>query len=1828
MQYTTGYQPHTRTEAPGTLIYRSPTPELGGRLTNIIYHQGWLMAGFENPGSDNQANDLRFRVMDISNLENNPVPVPYWPSDFGLDYGTNHLGREHWYTGNWGYHTHGHGRTATHVHWNPLRVPDFGGAVYQGMDSSVTRFNWGWRGIGGGRLRRHLPWMAADDWSYSTDNDPVIYLSKAWLDDPNGPYNANNYTSKPIAQIPGGNEGVRGFADLLGDTFFVLSDQRDSGVAIYRVDDSLLLNYDENATIPTMQLLGSGASGFGGYWPEFWASRDGRLYVVNVANEIHVVDVTDFSNPQMHRVLDEVNGTQLRIRNAVYPKFQDDLLLIENVVIDMQKLVDGDADPVVLELQAPPYVDGWRNGFDPSQFSFPLGNLIVTGGYGSITGGMFIHVRQQAPDTTRPEVRYHIPQRDRSNYSRVLPISILIHEELDSRTLNNGVNFMVRKVVDSEPVGDPVDMLVNLGSNNVLNLTPVEPLEENTTYQVDLPSNNGLMDISGNRIVEYSWRFSTGSTVEPPQPIPSIVSFTANTLKLEPGQSFQGTAIVEDSSAFEYRVDPGDGSGYGNWIPLAAGEHSLPLTQVYTTAGRYKPRIQVRDNFDQPVSASLDVLVLNEAMDSLPTRSSPILVASDGRVWVVNPDADSVSVLAAGTGQFLAEYPVGTDPRGLAEDALGRIWVTCMDSDEVIRLRADGSQLDRLALPYGTAPFAIVASPDQSRMYVSAFGSGLLYEFDVQNPAQVLSLPLGPTPRALAVQGDQQRLYVSRFISAQNYGEVWSVDLQDRSVSSIRLDYDNTVDGSNDGSGVPNYLNGLALSPQGDSLVVVGKKDNTFKGSLFGSDAPTHEHTVRTTLAVIDVATQQEVVAARRDFDNADSPSATSFTPDGSMLFTAIQGNNQVQVLDAVGLQDAVSSTAVLVLKNTGDPDLIPESPSGLAPQGLVFDSARNRLYSMNFMSRSVTVFDVQPALQRNEFTFTRVLETSTVTQEPLSDDILLGKQLFYNASDLRMSSDSYISCATCHVNGGHDGRVWDFSDRGEGLRNTIDLRGRAGTGHGNVHWSANFDEIHDFELDIVNNFQGEGFTQAVGGPHASLGESNAGRSAHLDALVAYVTSLDRSHLPRSPHREADGAPSQLALRGSEVFIEQNCYSCHDPTRGFTNSRVGNGSLHDVGTLRDSSGLRLGSTLPGIDTPTLLGLWDGAPFLHDGSAAELSDVFKAHGGTQYPAEDAQIQGAERLQMPLQTDVKFAGALEGMLLFADVGDRVDFSNLPGSPTPGPSSISLRYRAEAAVSLNLTLNAQTQLLQLPATEGEWREYPLSGLMLSSGLNNTLTLQLQSGVFALDHITLASAAAVEAADPHQRVMQISQQDRDALLQYLKELDGSAPPIRPMAPLVTRHPEDQFAYLEASAVFSVGELSEPPAQIQWQFRPDRFSAWQTLTGATGTQLELQEIAAGDAGHYRALLSNEHGQGFSEAGHLFVGPTTAVAPMPGDALVAAWLFDEGQGTQAVNSVNAAHSGAMGAAAWAQGQLGSAVDLSGGSVQVPAGLDLVGNQFTMSFWMRPGNNGGTDPRILSKASGTSTTAHLWKVGFTGNRRFRVRLTTADGFFELSSNEQAFAYDQWQHVAVVYDGAQLRIHKDGVNIASRAASGVVAVDPSLGVGIGNQPTGAGDRAYDGLLDQIRIYNRALTAEELQLLQEEPAAPELDPEQGFRDYLDSLDDPPPHSFRGLLDDPDLDGLPSLLEFAMGTHANRHDTAVDLFEMSQLPLPNEDAEVRISYEKRVPGLFYIVEMCTRLTDPDWSPVSDVEEFDAASGMHFRRTRVPASQSDVFFRMRVQMP
>jgi len=123
----------------------------------------------------------------------------------------------------------------------------------------------------------------------------------------------------------------------------------------------------------------------------------------------------------------------------------------------------------------------------------------------------------------------------------------------------------------------------------------------------------------------------------------------------------------------------------------------------------------------------------------------------------------------------------------------------------------------------------------------------------------------------------------------------------------------------------------------------------------------------------------------------------------------------------------------------------------------------------------------------------------------------------------------------------------------------------------------------------------------------APLGDRKAGRSTDLDALAAYVASLNT--FDPTPARPSAAALSGNATLGKAVFASLNCASCHGGA-GFTNS--GENTLVNIGTLKPSSGTRLYGALTGIDVPTLRDVWATAPYLHDGSAPTLEAAVRAH----------------------------------------------------------------------------------------------------------------------------------------------------------------------------------------------------------------------------------------------------------------------------------------------------------------------------------------------------------------------------------------------------------------------------------------------------------------------------------------------------------------------------------------------------------------------------------------------------------------------------------------
>lgn len=694
-------------------------------------------------------------------------------------------------------------------------------------------------------------------------------------------------------------------------------------------------------------------------------------------------------------------------------------------------------------------------------------------------------------------------------------------------------------------------------------------------------------------------------TVDTISPSPAVAGTSA---------SFEVSASGNGPLSYNWNFGDGTETGFGA---------SSQAQHTYSAPGRYVVTVTILDASTNEQIVQTFVQLIHAPLTSTMAQSSNSIAVIDTlqQAWVVNPDNDTVAVIDTGMNVRAGEVAVGDQPVALAVAPDDFVWVVNRGDATLSRIDPTAqSVVNAYALPHASQPYGIVIHQTLNAAYVALEGRGEIARIDLASGAITDTLYVGATPRHLSVDPATNQLLVSQFITpplpnewtaapivedggVKYGGQVVAVDaVSMQPVGTVVLQHSDRGVSEHTGPGVPNYLGPAVVSPDGTGAWVPSKQDNILAGALRGGQGMTFDQTVRAVTSKIDLQAGVEAFWARIDHDNASVASNAAFGPYGAYLFTTLEGNREVVVSDAYTATELMRFDA------------------GRAPQGIAVSDDGTRLFVDNFMDRSVSIYDISELTANNELTVTPLAEVSTVQSETLAPNILRGKQLFYDSRDPRLALDSYMSCASCHNDAGQDGRTWDFTGMGEGLRNTITLEGRGAVVHGFMHWSANFDEAQDFEAQIRNFAGGTGLMDDAdffaGTRSEPLGDPKTGLSADLDAMAAYLGSLDT--FADSPYRNADGTLSAEGELGMALFTDKGCVSCHVPPR-YTDSSIGN--LNDVGTLKPSSGQRLGGPLTGIDTPSLISIWNTAPYLHDGSAFDVSEAIEAHQGISLTAAE-------------------------------------------------------------------------------------------------------------------------------------------------------------------------------------------------------------------------------------------------------------------------------------------------------------------------------------------------------------------------------------------------------------------------------------------------------------------------------------------------------------------------------------------------------------------------------------------------------------------------------
>jgi YVTN family beta-propeller protein len=510
-----------------------------------------------------------------------------------------------------------------------------------------------------------------------------------------------------------------------------------------------------------------------------------------------------------------------------------------------------------------------------------------------------------------------------------------------------------------------------------------------------------------------------------------------------------------------------------------------------------------------------------------------------------NPDSNSVTVVQTDSLSVLAELPVGGDPRTVA--------VTEDSERAVVANRAAGSmslidlEPPRVVaeVPVGRLPWGVLLAPDGASAYVACEESDHVAVVDLDERAVRKVIPVYDRPNGLALSADGKSLYVTHLLD----GRVSVIDLSGGEVSAVIETWPDS-----------NLSQSIVLHLDGRRGYLPQTRSNNANPSL------TFDSTVFPLITAIDLIEGKLLTRGAISLPEADMPVGlpydAAFSPEGDLLYVVNAASNDLSVID---LKAHVALAHIEVQDN---------------PRGIVLSHDGQYAYVNNTLAGTLSVIDT--ATQR-------VIRDVQVTQIPLPPVLLHGKRLFHSSDSQALSRDQWISCNTCHWEGEHDGRTWLF--RFAGPRNTTSLLGMVQTYP--LRWSAEWDEAADSEFAIIQEQYGVGLLGEE--MHPPLGEPNSSRSYDLDALGAFLDSLQR---PPNPY--VDAYAPQLVREGAALFDapDVGCRECHPPPY-YTDFQT-----HNVGTAEGEREL-LG---PEIDTPTLLSLYRSAPYLHDGSAATLMEV--------------------------------------------------------------------------------------------------------------------------------------------------------------------------------------------------------------------------------------------------------------------------------------------------------------------------------------------------------------------------------------------------------------------------------------------------------------------------------------------------------------------------------------------------------------------------------------------------------------------------------------------
>ena len=293
----------------------------------------------------------------------------------------------------------------------------------------------------------------------------------------------------------------------------------------------------------------------------------------------------------------------------------------------------------------------------------------------------------------------------------------------------------------------------------------------------------------------------------------------------------------------------------------------------------------------------------------------------------------------------------------------------------------------------------------------------------------------------------------------------------------------------------------------------------------------------------------------------------------------------------------------------------------------------------------------------------------------------------------------------------------------------------------------------------------------------------------------------------------------------------------------------------------------------------------------------------------------------------------------------------------------------------------------------------------------------------------------------------------------------------ITPSPPVIVLQPSNQTVVVGETGKFSAAVIGTRLYSYQWNFNGTN------LSGATNTSLTLPNAQLTNAGMYSVAVTNLYGSATSSNAVL----TVLVAPPcdPAPSGLVGWWPAEGN----ANDIDGTNNGTLiSGVTFASGEVGQAFNVSGSDyVSVPdaPALDPT-NAITVECWFyRRAVVGSFDPVVKKAGIPLVSDNNGYTLEFNGNN-ILFWIYNSNVGWQSSGGAVPIQLGQWYHAAGVFDGAHLMVYINGQLAASSSTSGRIV--PSVSVLCFGRDFNEG-RYFNGLIDEVSIYNRALSSNEI-------------------------------------------------------------------------------------------------------------------------------------------------